>query len=675
MKFPSASRYNEAVQNPNLYFSDPEVKQRRVHSDALGLPEVLSGGFAFTYRFSGTGGDIAVRCFHRNIPDLFERYQAISAFLQKLRSSFFVDFTFAERGVSVDGKDFPVVKMLWIEGETLLGYVSRIRSDRAALGKLRKQLLAFAEEAESQGYAHGDIQHRNLMVTPDGSLKVVDYDSMYVPALRHLKSADAGHPNFQPPSRSPGDFGPRVDRFPLAVVDLSLEALMERPELFEQFHRGENLILSRTDFINPSSSPVLDAIARIPHLVPRVAAFVDMCQPSARDAFSLKEFCAGYSGRSTAMPATSSPPQRGDYASDFDVADGMDFKKALQFVGQPVELIGQVLQLKEQSGQGVVLLRFGVKFAETPAVVVPQEVFSAWPGAKRMHSRPWVSARGILRAHTSWGYSTVQVLVREASDIEVLPGKEEARIRLGHAPAISASPSPPPTPSTGGIPSWMEEVERAPMNAAAERRRQEEARRKAEQEAAFKEAQARMWAEHKAKEEVERARMNAAAERRRQEEVKRKEAEEAAFQARERERERERRRAEAAVREEAVRRAAEQRIREQARKEIDDSDAQQERHKAHPAGKLAEYEIAKPNWLALRVAIVVTVLIVLMIALGSLAPKAMSKAMIPAVTTVVTRLSPTPKPAPDNRPYYSEDTGDLSGIHKIGRSEPKVHSS
>ena len=151
MNFPSAARYNEAVQSPHFCFSDPEVRRRQVHTDALGLPEALSGGFAFIYRFSGTGGDIAVRCFNRKIPELFERYRAISGFLQTFRSSFFVDFAFAEHGVRIDGKNFPVVRMPWIEGQTLLVCVTL--SLETMRWNLRKQ-LGIGQKRLRAKYAH-----------------------------------------------------------------------------------------------------------------------------------------------------------------------------------------------------------------------------------------------------------------------------------------------------------------------------------------------------------------------------------------------------------------------------------------------------------------------------------------------------------------------------------------
>jgi hypothetical protein len=472
MRFPSADRYNEAVQNPAVFFVDSELKRRRVQTDALGLPEVLSGGFAYTYRLTGVTGDLAVRCFHREIPELFERYRAISTFLHSLGSRFFVDFAFVERGILMDGAHLPVVSMRWVEGETLLGFVSRQRSQQGALERLRQQLLAFAEEAEAKGYAHGDIQHRNLLVAPNGDLKLVDYDGMYVPALRHLRAADSGHPHFQPPSRNEREFGPHMDRFPLAVIDFSLEILSKAPALFDQFHLGENLILSRDDFLNPAASPALNAIARLPGLAPRVAVFSDLCGLAASEMPSLREFRAGPPPRPSVAYRQSPTGQadRVSYTSPFDVVDGMDYRHAKKFVGRPVEMIGCVLSVMNLHDKDIVILRFGESYSGVPSVVVPHAVFSAWSSAQKMSNRPWISVTGVLQYHRSGRYQTVQVLVKENSDVEFLSDEDEAKYRLGRttrpAPVVPPRPTDPataptwpppdakPVPVGSGLASW-----------------------------------------------------------------------------------------------------------------------------------------------------------------------------------------------------------------------------
>ncbi len=43
-------------------------------------------------------------------------------------------------------------------------------------------------ELLSMGIAHGDLKHDNVLVTPDGKLRLIDYDSMFTPHLRGLKS-------------------------------------------------------------------------------------------------------------------------------------------------------------------------------------------------------------------------------------------------------------------------------------------------------------------------------------------------------------------------------------------------------------------------------------------------------------------------------------------------------
>ena len=44
----------------------------------------------------------------------------------------------------------------------------------------------------SQSFAHGDIKPDNTMVRPDGTLTLVDYDGMFVPAMKGQKSPTVG---------------------------------------------------------------------------------------------------------------------------------------------------------------------------------------------------------------------------------------------------------------------------------------------------------------------------------------------------------------------------------------------------------------------------------------------------------------------------------------------------
>ena len=94
MSYPQITEYQEAVQHPVQAFTDPELRQGTVAENNLGLPLVMSGGFALTYALTTPRKKCAVRCFHREIPAIEKKYSAISKQLRSLTDGCFVDFEF-----------------------------------------------------------------------------------------------------------------------------------------------------------------------------------------------------------------------------------------------------------------------------------------------------------------------------------------------------------------------------------------------------------------------------------------------------------------------------------------------------------------------------------------------------------------------------------------------------
>ena len=72
---------------------------------------------------------------------------------------------------------------------------------------------ALLDDLQSVKVAHGDLQHGNVLVMADGSLRLIDYDGMWVPKLKGQKSNEIGHPDYQSPLRSEKDFHPDIDAF------------------------------------------------------------------------------------------------------------------------------------------------------------------------------------------------------------------------------------------------------------------------------------------------------------------------------------------------------------------------------------------------------------------------------------------------------------------------------
>ncbi|MGW1716086.1 hypothetical protein [Streptomyces sp. NPDC002156] len=286
-KFPTGANYAEALQHPELCFSDPDLKHGTVQQSPVLGPKAISGNFASVFSVTARNGQrYALKCFTRDSPTLGKRYAAISAALGGLGAGGLsqpwpVGFDFLEQGVLVGREWYPAVKMTWIQGTGLITWIERNLGDPAALHTLADNFLAMTADLEKHGIAHGDLQHGNLLVAADGSFRLVDYDGMYVPALRGEQATENGHRNYQSPTRTAADFGPAMDRFSAWTIELALLAVATDPGLWTQLHdrHGEFLILSEADFKEPATSlawPVLltHPDKRVRDMASRVKSFL-----------------------------------------------------------------------------------------------------------------------------------------------------------------------------------------------------------------------------------------------------------------------------------------------------------------------------------------------------------------------------------------------------------------
>lgn len=256
-KFPSGATYVEALQNTSLCFRGTKLADAQVRLDKLGRPKAISGNFASVFAVTATTGHrYAVKCFTREVADQQLRYQAISDHLTSLTYDWKVDFEYASEGILVEGNRYPILVMEWVEAENLTLWIDGHLHDRAALVRLADRFVRLTGELATAGIGHGDLQHGNILVTRTGSIRLVDYDGMYVPALDGLPAAEDGHRNYQPPNRSARDFGPAVDRFSEWVVYLSLFTIGIDPDTWRTLRQNgaEQLLLADEDFREPGSS-------------------------------------------------------------------------------------------------------------------------------------------------------------------------------------------------------------------------------------------------------------------------------------------------------------------------------------------------------------------------------------------------------------------------------------
>ena len=234
--------------------------------DKYGEPYRSSGAFAVVFKMKDeqTGKYYALKCFTEEQEGRAEAYRQIAEEFEFVDSSYITSVKYLEKELFVDSncedEEFPVLLMDWIEGETMETYVAANYTDTHAMAMLCYRFCKMAAWLRSQSFAHGDIKPDNIMVRPDGTLTLVDYDGMFVPAMKGQKSPTIGTKDFSHPLRTIDDFDETIDDFAFASIALSLKAISLNPSLLDQYGASDRLLFSAADYLDLSKSNTFTAL-------------------------------------------------------------------------------------------------------------------------------------------------------------------------------------------------------------------------------------------------------------------------------------------------------------------------------------------------------------------------------------------------------------------------------
>jgi serine/threonine protein kinase len=451
VSYPSLEQYNEAFQHPELALTDPELKKGSIATTGLGLPLALCGGFALTYTVKNGATKHAVRCFHKQSNALEKRYVSISNRLKSLKSNYFVEFEFQPQGVRVAGNSFPIVKMAWASGTTLGEFLESNYKNSTAVTALITSLRALSKFLESQGIAHGDIQPGNVMVADAGrKIQLIDYDGMFVDELRSLGSAELGNRNFQHPKRFANSWDASLDRFSFISLDISLRVLAAHPDLWTKTHSdGDSVLFKTNDFADPSSSIIFSDLSSRSGFADDARNFASICSAGFEKVPTLDDFInrkniPQISG-AISKKLESTPPQ---YLSAFPILDATNYSGCLIFVGDKVELIGKIVEVKRDNtrhGKPYVFINFGpwqghivkVSIWSEGLAAIPNPPTESWVGK-------WISVVGLMEppyVNRRLKYSHLSISIAQGNQFHVISDKE-AKFRLaGSSTRSNASTS------------------------------------------------------------------------------------------------------------------------------------------------------------------------------------------------------------------------------------------
>ena len=267
MQYPLISEYVKAIQDADdnldkLAYLTPVL-------DNHGEPYRSSGAFAVVFKMQdkSTGKYYALKCFTEEQEGRADAYRQIADELDMVDSPYITSVKYMEKELFVDSQceedEFPVLLMDWVEGETMEAYIAANYHNQSAMSMLCYRFGKMAAWLRSQSFAHGDVKPDNIIIRPDGSLTLVDYDGMFVSSMKGCKSPTIGTKDFSHPLRTMDDFDETIDDFSLASIALSLKAISMKSTLLDIYGASDRLLFSENDYRNPSNSKVISALQEL----------------------------------------------------------------------------------------------------------------------------------------------------------------------------------------------------------------------------------------------------------------------------------------------------------------------------------------------------------------------------------------------------------------------------
>ena len=282
MNYPSVRQYTETIKlaskAPKEYFNKLSCLQPML--DAKGNPIMSSGNFAVVFKMYNPKNSkyYALKCFYKEQKGREWYYKKITEELNQelschsngtrnISSSYLLHVQYYEKELLVDIGEanslYPVLLMEWVDGVTLDKCILQNLGNKKLLHTLAYRFSRMAKWLLSQRYAHGDLKPDNILVTKDYQIVLVDYDGMYVPAMKGKKAIELGSPNFRHPRRTIDDFDEHIDDFPIVCILLSLKAVSLNPNLFAQFITGDKMLFEEHDFLSFNKNRILPLLSQV----------------------------------------------------------------------------------------------------------------------------------------------------------------------------------------------------------------------------------------------------------------------------------------------------------------------------------------------------------------------------------------------------------------------------
>lgn len=232
---------------------DDFIKNGTFERTRNGDLQACVGGFSIVFPVEVKGKKWAFRCWHHTLDEAQTRIKLLSSELSKIQLPYFIDFVYSDQGIVVNGRTYPTTRMKWINGRNLKDYICHYKTDSGRICRLAKEFYIMTQTLHEQSIAHGDLQHENILVNQYGKIFLIDYDSMFVPALSYFNALNTtnGKDGYQHPARINCKYASKkLDYFSEVVILISILAIAYNPKLADKydFEDSDCMLFKKNDF-------------------------------------------------------------------------------------------------------------------------------------------------------------------------------------------------------------------------------------------------------------------------------------------------------------------------------------------------------------------------------------------------------------------------------------------
>lgn len=243
---PNKYDYIEAITDKSNLLIENAIKNGLSVEDING--NFHEGAYSIVFKIKFHNKELALRCWkcicYDDCVTLCRRMMCISNELREIQLPYFMDFNFYERGIVTSKGIYPIMLMDWTNDLNLKQYISENLSNPEKLYMLANNFTMMAADLHTFQISHGDLQVANIKVREDGSLFLIDYDTLFTPSLYGDYDRVKGNLCFQHHSRLDNELmSPCADYFSEYIIYFGIIALANYPQLYTY------LDLDKNDFI------------------------------------------------------------------------------------------------------------------------------------------------------------------------------------------------------------------------------------------------------------------------------------------------------------------------------------------------------------------------------------------------------------------------------------------